>query len=187
MIYTIKHRDPRGRTKILQTYNAHSLQDAKIRFTDFLADHLGNTPGIRFVSYLPTADGRCVQEDIPDPTPADVIDSPPTWYHGEGFYDAQNVLILRYENPRTGTHLDVDNFAFSGSLFFLDSERLWTSIEVCAALRITRQTLLRWVKRGQITPIHQTDKPTTRKHLFSDEEVTRIMSATPPSTRLTKK
>jgi hypothetical protein len=187
MIYTIKRRDPRGRTKILQTYNAHSLQDAKIRFTDFLADHLAHTPGIRFVSFLPTADGCCIPEDIADPSPADILPDPPAWYLGEGFYDAKNVLILRYENPRIGTHLDIDNFSFSGSLFFLDSERLWTSIEVCQAMRVTRQTLLRWVKRGQITPLHQADKPTTRKHIFTDAEVTRLMSASPPFTRLAKK
>lgn len=181
MIYTIKHRDPRGRTQILQQYNAQSEAEAKTRFTDYIADMLDGWPDIRFVSYLPTADGRCVPEDLPDPTPADIIDSPPPWYHGEGFYDAKNALVLRYESPRSGTSLDTDNFAHERHLYFLDREKIWTSMEVCAALRINRQTLLRWVKRGHIVPIHPPE--TTRKHLFSDDEVTRVMAERPPVTR----
>lgn len=186
MQYSIKARNHRGQVDILHEFDAPTHPQAKELFTDWLASHLITLPGLHHVRFSPLENGQVLDESDPlwPDTPA--IDCP-AWFTKEGIYDAENQLILPYQYPDSGDIQYLESFEYSGLRYYLEKSRLWTSMEVCATMRITRRTLLRWVKNGHIVPVQNRENPSTRKHLFADREVMRVLSDLPPSSPLSRK
>lgn len=169
MIYLLKSRTSSGATTIVSTFHADTKSEARERFTFYITQFLLSLPGYRFVEFLPTTDGRSIESThLDDPDYIPVLE-PPEWFLGEGFYDAKNRLILRADIPETGTDHSIQDITIDGIYYYYSAEKIFNTMEACAYLRITRNTLGRMIRRAQIEPLPGGGN----KHLFSEAEVHR--------------
>lgn len=168
MKYSItRTRKMTGKSQVLEYGQFKSESDASIWFTDYVADMLAEdvTGHYRYESYLQSTDGRYLNESTEE-----VVDSLPSWWQGEGFYDESDNLVLKYASPRDGSFPEITSFDDGDYVYRLESDPVLTTNEVMAMLRLSKPTIFKMIKEGKLNP-----EKVGNKYLFSKAEITDML------------